>query len=110
MIFEWSLLTITTVLAIFFYLQVLFYKNLLNKEQEGVRMMKITLKEAEVLIRKYQVQLQRALGNVDLMTTEMMNLKNDLKGIRQSHTALKREKKKLEEEMESLRNKIEALT
>ena len=49
------------------------------------------LKEAEVLIRKYQIQLQRSLGNVDLMTSEMMTLKVDIKTMKQSHIILKRD-------------------
>ena len=91
MLIEWSLLTIVTVIAIVLYLQVLFYKNLVKKEQNEAKMMRGILKEAEVLIRKYQIQLQRSLGNVDLMTSEMMTLKGDIKTMKQSHIILKRD-------------------
>jgi len=110
MFLEWSLVTILSVISIFLFLQVLFYKNLVEREEEGMRVMKTTLREAETLIRKYQVQLQRSLGNVDLMTSEMMTIKNDLKGVKQSHATLKFEKKRLEEELITLQNKIDALT
>jgi len=110
MFFEWSMLTVMSITALFFFLQVLFYKNVVEKEQEGVTVMKTTLREAETLIRKYQVQLQRSLGNVDLMTAEMIAIKGDLKGIKQSHTNLKLERKRLEDEMRALQNKIDALT
>jgi uncharacterized protein with PhoU and TrkA domain len=110
MFLEWSLLTIVTVIAGFLFLQVLFYKNLVEKEQQGTKVMKTTLREAETLIRKYQVQLQRSLGNVDLMASEMMSIKSDLKGVKQSHATLKFEKKRLEEEMINLKNKIDALS
>jgi hypothetical protein len=110
MLIEWSLLTIVTVIAIVLYLQVLFYKNLVKKEQNEAKMMRGILKEAEVLIRKYQIQLQRSLGNVDLMTSEMMTLKGDIKTMKQSHIILKRDKRKLEMEMEALKNKIDALS
>jgi predicted nuclease with TOPRIM domain len=110
MIWEWSLLTIATVVAIFLYLQVLFYKNLVDQDQKGMRVMRKTLREAETLIRKYQVQLQRSIGNVELVTGEMVSVKNDLKGVRQSHSALKFEKKKLEDEVVALKNRIEALS
>ena len=109
MFLEWSLLTIVTLTAFFLFSQVLFYKNLLEKEQKGTGVMKTTLREAETLIRKYQVQLQRSLGNVDLMTSEMIAIKADLKGVKQSHASLKFEKKRLEEEMINLKNKIDAL-
>jgi uncharacterized protein with PhoU and TrkA domain len=81
-----------------------------EKEQQGTKVMKTTLREAETLIRKYQVQLQRSLGNVDLMASEMMSIKSDLKGVKQSHATLKFEKKRLEEEMINLKNKIDALS
>ncbi len=110
MFLEWSLLTVVSIIAIFLFLQVLFYKNLVEREQKGVKTMKTTLREAETLIRKYQVQLQRSLGNVDLMTSEMMTIKSDLKGVKQSHATLKFEKKRLEEELTTLQNKIDALT
>jgi peptidoglycan hydrolase CwlO-like protein len=110
MFLEWSLLTIVTVIAIVLYLQVLFYKNLVEKEQNEAKTMRTILKEAEVLIRKYQVQLQRSLGNVDLTTNELMSLKGDIKTMKQSHIILKRDKRKLETEMESLKNKIDALS
>jgi SMC interacting uncharacterized protein involved in chromosome segregation len=110
MFFEWSLLTIVTVIGIVLYLQVLFYKNLLEKEQNEAKTMKTILKEAEVLIHKYQVQLQRTLGNVDVMTGEMMSLKGNIKTMNQSNLVLKRDKRKLEMEMKSLQNKIDALS
>ena len=110
MFLEWSLLTVVTIIAIVLYLQVLFYKNLVEKEQNEAKTMRSILKEAEVLIRKYQVQLQRSLGNIDLTTNELMSLKGDMKTMKQSHIILKREKRKLETEMESLKNKIDALS
>jgi hypothetical protein len=110
MFLEWSLLSIVTAISIFLYLQVLFYKNVVEREQKGTKVMKTTLREAESLIRKYQVQLQRSMGNVDLITSEMIAIKGDLKGVKQSHTTLKFEKKKLEEELVALKNKIEALS
>ncbi len=110
MFLEWTLLSVVSLTALFLFLQVLFYKNMLEKEQKGTSVMKTTLREAETLIRKYQVQLQRSLGNVDLMTSEMISIKADLKGVKQSHSSLKFEKKRLEEEMINLKNKIEALS
>jgi peptidoglycan hydrolase CwlO-like protein len=110
MFLEWSILTVTTILSIFLYIKVLFYKNLTEKEERTSRMMKMTLTEAETLIRKYQVQLQRSLGNVDVVSSELLALKGDLKSVKQSHSKLKFEKKKLEGELKALQDKIEALS
>jgi len=110
MFLEWSILTVTTILSLFLYIKVLFYKNLTEKEVRTSKMMKMTLTEAETLIRKYQVQLQRSLGNVDVVSSELLSLKGDLKSVKQSHSKLKFEKKKLEGELKSLQDKIEALS
>jgi len=110
MFFEWSILTVISIASIFLFLQVMFYKNLVENEQNTVKVMKTTLREAETLIRKYQVQLQRSLGNVDLTTSELITIKGDLKGVKQSHITLKLEKNRLEGEMKNLQNRIDALT
>lgn len=110
MFFEWSLLTAVTIISMVLFFQVLFYKNVVDNAQKSKQLMKTTLKEAESLIRKYQIQLQRSLGNVDLMTSEMISIKSDLKGVKQSHASMKVEKKRLKEEMLALQDKIEALT
>jgi len=110
MFVEWSLLTVLSIISVFLYLQVLFLKNVVEKDLSETKVMKTTLREAETLIRKYQVQLQRSLGNVDLMTSEMVTIKGDLNGVKRSHRTLKLEKKRLEGEVENLQNKIDALT
>ena len=110
MFLDWSLLTVVSIIAIYLFFQVLFYKNVVESEEKSISTMKATLREAEILIKKYQVQLQRSLGNIDLMTSEMMAVKSNLKSTKQSHSSLKFEKKKLEEEMRVLQDRIEALT
>ena len=110
MFLEWTLLTFTTLLSLFLFVQVIFYKSLIQKEQKTNRAMKLTLHEAEILIRKYQIQLQRSLGNVDVVTNELITMKGDLKTIKHSHSKLKFEKNKLEGEVKLLQEKIEALS
>jgi hypothetical protein len=56
----------------------LYYKNLYEKEIKNNSTLKATLKEAEILIKKYQVQLQRALGNIDILSEEMQKLTKNL--------------------------------
>jgi len=66
MLFDWSIITLISMLAIFLFVKMFYFKNLTIKEQKSNDVMKMTLKEAEVLIRKYKIQLQRAIGNIDV--------------------------------------------
>lgn len=72
-------------------------------------MMKLTLQEAEVLIRKYQIQLQRALGNVDILTEELNKLRNELKILKQRNSKHRIEVDRLNNKIKELENRIEAL-
>ena len=83
---EWSLLTTITLLAIFLFVKMFYFKSITVKEQRSNEMMKLTLKEAEILIRKYQIQLQRALGNVDILSDELNKLRNELKTLKQRNS------------------------
>ena len=74
MFWEWSLLTILSILSVFLFVKMYYFKSITSKEKRGNDLMKLTLKEAEILIRKYQIQLQRALGNVDILSEELTKL------------------------------------
>jgi len=109
MFWEWSLLTITTMLSIYLFVKMFYFKSITNKEQRGNDLMKLTLQEAEVLIRKYQIQLQRALGNVDILTEELTKLRNELKVVKQRNTKYRQETDRLNGKIKALENRIEAL-
>ncbi len=109
MFWEWSLLTITTMLCIYLFVKMFYFKSITNKEQRGNDLMKLTLQEAEVLIRKYQIQLQRALGNVDILTEELTKLRNELKVVKQRNTKYRQETDRLNGKIKALENRIEAL-
>lgn len=72
-------------------------------------MMKLTLQEAEVLIRKYQIQLQRALGNVDILSEELNKLRNELKILKQRNSKHRIEVDRLNNKIKELEGRIEAL-
>jgi len=59
-----------------------YYKNLYEQEAEYKKILKATLNEAEILIKKYQIQLQRSLGNLDILNDEINKLKNDIKAVK----------------------------
>lgn len=109
MFFEWSLLSLVTMAAIFLFVKMFYFKNITFKEQKSNELMKLTLKEAEVLIRKYQIQLQRSLGNVDILTDELNKLRNELKILKQRNSQHRAETDKLRNKIKDLEGRIDAL-
>lgn len=88
---------------------VFYYKTLLRKEKRSSVVIKQTLGDAEVVIRKYQVQLQRSLGNIDILSDELKKVKNDLKSLRTRNSQYRMEGDKLRQYIKELEGKIEAL-
>ena len=109
MFFEWSLLTFSALLVIFVIIKMFYFKNLTIKEQRNNDVMKLTLKEAEVLIRKYQIQLQRALGNIDILNEQMNKLRREIKTVKQRNSQYRIENEKLKSRIKELESRIEAL-
>ena len=109
MFWEWSLLTILSLLSIFLFVKMFYFKSITNKEQRGNDLMKLTLQEAEILIRKYQIQLQRALGNVDILSEELTKLRNELKVLKSRNTRHRQDTDKLNGKIKALEGRIDAL-
>ena len=109
MFFEWSLLSAVTLAGVFLFVKMFYYKSITEKGQRSNNIMKGTLQEAEILIRKYQIQLQRSLGNLELLNEEVNKLKNDLKAIKNRNSQLRVENEQLKRKIRELENKIEAL-
>jgi peptidoglycan hydrolase CwlO-like protein len=109
MFFEWSLVTLSLLLVIFVLVKMFYFKNLTVKEQRNNDVMKLTLKEAEVLIRKYQIQLQRALGNIDILNEQMNKLRREIKTVKQRNSQYRIENEKLKRRIQELESRIEAL-
>ncbi len=106
---DWIAITGLASLCIYLTIMVFYYKTLLKKEKLGGVVIKETLSDAEVVIRKYQVQLQRALGNIDILSDELSKVKNDLKSLRTRNSQYRMENDKLRQEIKELKGKIEAL-
>jgi len=109
MFFQWSLLTIVSLIAIYLFVKMFYFKSITVKEQKSNEMMKLTLQEAEVLIRKYQIQLQRALGNVDILNNEMNKLRNEIKTLKQRNSKYRLETDRLKVKIRELENRLDAL-
>lgn len=109
MFFEWSLLTVLSILSLWLLVKMFYFKSITNKEQRGNDLMKMTLQEAEILIRKYQIQLQRALGNVDILSEELNKLRGELKVLKQRNTKHRQETDRLNGKIKALESRIDAL-
>jgi len=109
MFWNWSLLTILSMLSIYLFVKMFYFKSITNKEQRSNELMKMTLQEAEILIRKYQIQLQRALGNVDILSDELTKLRNELKVLKQRNNKHRKEVDRLNNKIKALENRIDAL-
>ena len=109
MFWEWSLLTLLSVVSVFLFVKMFYFKSITNKEQRSNELMKLTLREAEILIRKYQIQLQRALGNVDILSEELTKLRNELKVLKQRNSKHRQETDRLNGKIKALENRIDAL-
>ena len=109
MFWEWSLLTIVSIVAIWLFVKMYYFKSITNKEQRSNDLMKLTLQEAEILIRKYQIQLQRALGNVDILSEELTKLRNELKVLKQRNSKHRQETDRLTGKIKALEGRIDAL-
>lgn len=109
MFWEWSLLTILSLLNVFLFVKMYYFKSITNREQRSNDLMKLTLQEAEILIRKYQIQLQRALGNVDILSEELNKLRNELKTLKSRNTKHRQETDRLNSKIKALEGRIDAL-
>ena len=86
-----------------------YYKHLYEKAKIERSQLKEALNEAEIIIKKYQIQLQRALGNLELLDGEISKVKSDLKVIKNRNTQLRVENEQFRRRIRELENKIEAL-
>ena len=87
----------------------LYTQSLLKKEKKNNKIIQTTLEDAEIMIRKYQIQLQRSLGDIDLLNNELNKVKNDIKALRIRNSQYRVENEKLNRKINELEGKIEAL-
>ncbi len=109
MLFEWVVTTVLVSLCVYLTVMVFYYKTLLKKEKLSNVVVKNTLGDAEIVIRKYQVQLQRALGNIDILSDELNKIRGDTKSLRTRNSQYRVESDKLRQRIKELEGKIEAL-
>lgn len=109
MTIDFILYTFLICLIIYLGVMAFYYKTLLNKERTMRDYMKTNLDDTEIVIRKLQVQLQRSLGNIDILTDELNKIKSDVTGLRTRNSQYRLENDKLNQRIKELEGKIEAL-
>ncbi|MBE2984836.1 hypothetical protein CCAL9344_05150 [Campylobacter sp. RM9344] len=109
MITEWIFLTCLICACIYLAVMVFYFKTLLKKERVTKDFMKNNLQDTEIVIRKLQIQLQRSLGNIDILTDELNKSKNDVTSLRTRNSQYRLENDKLRGRIRELEGKIEAL-
>lgn len=106
---EWSMFTVIFIISLFLLVKMFYFRNINLKEHKNNDMMRLTLKEAEVLIRKYQIQLQRSLGNIDILTDELSKIRSDQKVLKQRNSQHRIESDSLKTKIRDLESRIDAL-
>ena len=99
---QWLFLTAFILFILFMVVKTFFYKSVAQKEEKNSAVMKLTLQEAEILIRKHQLQLQRALGNIDILTDEITALRNEVKTLKQRNSQYRVETEKYKSKIKDL--------
>ena len=103
---QWLFLTAFILFVLFMVVKTFFYKSIAQKEEKNSAVMKLTLQEAEILIRKHQLQLQRALGNIDILTDEITALRNEVKALKQRNSQYRVESEKYKSKIKDLAERI----
>lgn len=109
MLTQWLILTLLICITLYLVVMLLYYRTLLNKERNSKDFIKNNLDDTEIIIRKLQIQLQRSLGNIDILTEELNKIKADLTSLRTRNSQYRIENDKLRQRIKELEAKIEAL-
>ena len=103
------IITVLISAVCYLFVMLFYFKTLYKKEQKITNKVKDTLTESEIVLKKYQIQLQRALGNIDLITDELNKTKETLKTARNRNSQNRAENNKLIQDIKEMQSKIEAL-
>jgi hypothetical protein len=88
---------------------VFYYRNVNLREHNKTNTMAYTLEEAELVIRKYQLQLHKAIGNVNMVNNELDAARIDLKMLKSRYTNLRKEGDENKVKILKLESKLDAL-
>lgn len=106
---QWFFITGFIIFVLYMIIRTFYYRSVAQREEKNSANMKLTLQDAEILIRKHQVQLQRALGDIDILTQELTALKGDIRSLKQRNSQYKIETDRYKARIKELEQKIESL-
>lgn len=109
MVLDWIVVTSTIIFITYLMVMMFYYKSLAIKDKTRYAAMKLSLEEAELLIRKYHMQLQRAMGNIDMMSEELSMIRTELQNHKAKASSSKFENEGLRKKVAELEQKVEAL-
>jgi len=109
MFLPWIFYTASIFLILFLLIKLNYTKSLYAKEIKINVKQKEAIKEAQLLIRKYRTQLQRSIGNIDILTEELNKIRNDVKSLRAKNSQTRLEKSQLSDKVKELEERIDAL-
>ncbi len=108
MITSWLIYSVLIFIIIYLLIMMNFTKTLHKKERLVVAKKDRNIDDLKVMIKKYRVQLQRAIGDIDILTGELANARNDLKNMRAKNSQQRLEIDQLMTKVRDLEEKIEA--
>ncbi len=106
---EWLFYTILIFVIIYLLIMLNYNKALYKREEKSNKIKKSNIDDSKLMIRKYRVQLQRAIGNIDILTEELNKVRNDIKTLRARNSQNKLENDQLVKKIKELEDRIEAL-
>jgi chromosome segregation ATPase len=84
-------------------------KSLHKREKVAIFQKERSIEDLKLLIKKYRVQLQRSIGDLDILTNELNSARNDIKNIRAKNSQQRLENDQLISKIKELEDRIEAL-
>jgi peptidoglycan hydrolase CwlO-like protein len=106
---EWLVYTVLIFIIIYLLIMLNYNKALYKREMTANKIKKGNIDDSKLMIRKYRVQLQRAIGNIDILTEELNKVRNDIKTLRARNSQNRLENDLLTQKIKELEERIEAL-
>ena len=106
---SWVIYTILISVIIYLIVLLKYKESIYNKEKKVTKEQEKSIKDAKILISKYRIQLQRSIGNTDILTENLSAAKDELKLLRSKNSQQKIENDHLQRKIKMLDEKIEAL-
>ncbi len=109
MFINWFITTILIFIIIYLLIMLNYNKTLYKRERSANKIKKGSIDDSKLMIRKYRVQLQRSIGNIDILTEELNKVRNDIKTLRARNSQSRLENDQLTQKIKGLEERIDAL-